>query len=53
MIRRDQLDGFQHVIGTILVPEAPLSTHQIIALLADIPEDKFDIINFLQQMRSV
>jgi hypothetical protein len=53
VIRRDQLDGFQHVIGTILVLEAPLSIHQIIALLADISEDKLDVINFLQQMRSV
>jgi hypothetical protein len=53
VIRRDQLDGFQHVIGTIIVLEAPLGVHQITALLADIPEDKFDVTNFLQQMRSV
>jgi hypothetical protein len=53
VIRRDQLDGFQDVIGTILVLEASLSSHQIIALVADIPEDKFDVISFLQQMRSV
>jgi len=48
-----QLDGFHHVIGTILTLEKPLTMHQIIALLSDIPEDKFDVTNFLQQMRSV
>jgi hypothetical protein len=45
VIRRDQLDGFQHVIGTILVLEAPLSIHQIIALLADILEDKLQLFS--------
>ena len=48
-----QLDGFHHVIGTILALEKPLTIRQIIALLSDIPEDKFDVANFLQQMRSV
>ncbi|KAJ7937665.1 hypothetical protein B0H13DRAFT_2412739, partial [Mycena leptocephala] len=52
-VRANQLRGFQHVIGTILVLEEPLTIHQIIALLADIPEDDFDIANFLQQFRSV
>jgi nucleoside-triphosphatase THEP1 len=51
--RRDQLDGFHHVIGTILVLQEPLAIRQIIALLSDIPEDKFEVANFLQQMRSV
>jgi hypothetical protein len=51
--RRDQLDGFHHVIGTILVLQEPLLIRQIIALLSDVPEDKFDVDNFLQQMRSV
>ncbi|KAJ7734317.1 hypothetical protein B0H14DRAFT_511444 [Mycena olivaceomarginata] len=51
--RASQLQGFQHVIGTILVLDEPLTIHQIIALLADIPEDDFDIKNFMQQMRSV
>jgi hypothetical protein len=30
-----------------------LAIRKIIALLSDIPEDKFDVANFLQQMRSV
>ena len=51
--RATRLDGFQHVIGTILVLEKPLPIHEIIALLSDIPKDKFDVANFLQQMRSV
>ncbi|KAJ7852495.1 hypothetical protein B0H14DRAFT_2354759, partial [Mycena olivaceomarginata] len=51
--RASQLCGFQHVIGTILVLDEPLTIHQIIALLADIPEDDFDVKNFLQQMRSI
>jgi hypothetical protein len=53
LTRRNQLDGFRHVIGTIIVLEEPLSIQQIIALLTDIPEDKFDVTNFLRQMRSV
>jgi len=48
-----QLDGFHHVIGTILTLEKPLTIRQIIALLSDIPEDKFDVANFLQQIRSI
>ncbi|KAJ6569846.1 hypothetical protein DFH09DRAFT_430108, partial [Mycena vulgaris] len=51
--RASQLRGFQHVIGTILVLDEPLTIHQIIALLADIPEDDFDVTNFLQRFRSV
>ena len=51
--RATRLDGFKHVIGTILVLEKPLLIHEIIALLSDIPKDKFDVTNFLQQMRSV
>ncbi|KAJ6535268.1 hypothetical protein DFH09DRAFT_931930 [Mycena vulgaris] len=51
--RANQLRGFQHVIGTILVLYEPLTIHQIIALLADIQEDDFEITNFLQQFRSV
>ncbi|KAJ7729181.1 hypothetical protein B0H16DRAFT_1428332 [Mycena metata] len=51
--RASQLRGFQHVIGAILMLEKPLTIHQITALLTDIPEDNFDVKNFLQQMRSV
>ncbi|KAJ6526374.1 hypothetical protein B0H19DRAFT_908421, partial [Mycena capillaripes] len=51
--RASQLRGFQHVIGTILVLDEPLTIRQIIALLADIPEDDFDVANFLQRFRSV
>ena len=51
--RTTRLDGFQHVMGTILVLQKPLLIHEIIALLSDIPKDKFDVTNFLQQMRSV
>ncbi|KAJ7435793.1 hypothetical protein B0H11DRAFT_1755669 [Mycena galericulata] len=51
--RESQLHGFQHVIGTVLVLEKPLTICQIIALLADIPEDDFDVANFLQQFRGV
>ncbi|KAJ6505031.1 hypothetical protein C8R45DRAFT_817619 [Mycena sanguinolenta] len=51
--RASQLQGFQHVIGTILVLNWPLTIRQIIALLADIPEDDFDVTNFLQRFRSV
>jgi hypothetical protein len=51
--RDDQLGGFKHVIGTILVLEEPLTIQQIIMLLADVPEDRFDVIHFLQQFRSV
>ncbi|KAJ7821704.1 hypothetical protein B0H14DRAFT_2519260 [Mycena olivaceomarginata] len=48
-----QLCGFQHAMGTIIVLDEPLTILQIIALLADIPEDKFDVTNFLQRFRSV
>ncbi|KAF7351902.1 hypothetical protein MVEN_01151900 [Mycena venus] len=51
--RNNRLCGFQHVIGTILVLQQPLTISQIIALLADIPKKKFDVGHFLQQMRSV
>ncbi|KAJ7856050.1 hypothetical protein B0H14DRAFT_2507794 [Mycena olivaceomarginata] len=51
--RANQLQGFWHVIGTILVLDEPLTIHQIIALLANIPEDNFHVKNFLQRMRSV
>ncbi|KAJ6528157.1 hypothetical protein B0H19DRAFT_969336 [Mycena capillaripes] len=51
--RASQLRGFQHVIGTILVLDEPLTIRQIFALLADIPEDNFDVVNFLQGFRSV
>ncbi|KAJ7797454.1 hypothetical protein B0H14DRAFT_3157475, partial [Mycena olivaceomarginata] len=33
--------------------EKPFTIGQIIALLADIPEDEFDVAHFLQQFRSV
>ncbi|KAJ7833309.1 hypothetical protein B0H14DRAFT_2364315, partial [Mycena olivaceomarginata] len=49
----NRLCGFQHVIGTILVLQNPLTTSQIIALLADIPKKNFDVGHFLRQMRSV
>jgi nucleoside-triphosphatase THEP1 len=49
----NQLRGFRHVIGTILVLEDPLTIRQITALLADISEDDFDVANFLKQFRSV
>ncbi|KAJ6522113.1 hypothetical protein DFH09DRAFT_938551 [Mycena vulgaris] len=51
--REDRLHNFQHVIGTILVLDEPLTICQITALLADIPKDNFDVTNFLQQFRSV
>ncbi|KAJ7035856.1 hypothetical protein C8F04DRAFT_1394508 [Mycena alexandri] len=51
--RASQLHGFQHVIGTILVLNEPLTIRQIIALLADIPEDNFDVTKFLQRFHSV
>ena len=51
--RATRLNGFQHVMGTILVIEEPLLIHEIVALLSDIPKDKFDVTHFLQQMRSV
>ncbi|KAF8162264.1 hypothetical protein K438DRAFT_1731256 [Mycena galopus ATCC 62051] len=51
--RKNQLSGFQHVIGTILVLQEPLAISQIIALLHDIPKDNFDVGHFLQQMRSI
>ncbi|KAJ7826591.1 hypothetical protein B0H14DRAFT_3722367 [Mycena olivaceomarginata] len=52
-LRANQLHGFQHVIGTILMLEKPLTIGQITALLADIPKDDFGVKNFIQQMRSV
>jgi hypothetical protein len=52
-LRVNQLHGFQHVIGTILVLEKPLTICQITALLAGIPKDDFDVKNFMQQMCSV
>ncbi|KAJ7708179.1 hypothetical protein B0H17DRAFT_1124953 [Mycena rosella] len=51
--RANQLRGFQHVIGGILVLEEPLTIDQITALLADISEENFDVANFLRQFRSV
>ncbi|KAJ7824890.1 hypothetical protein B0H14DRAFT_1292867 [Mycena olivaceomarginata] len=51
--RQNRLYGFQHVIGTILVLQNPLTISQIIALLADIPKKNFDVGHFLKQMRSV
>jgi nucleoside-triphosphatase THEP1 len=51
--RATRLGGFQHVMGTILVLRKPLLIREIVALLSDIPKDKFDVTNFLQQMRSV
>jgi hypothetical protein len=51
--RASQLHGFHHVIGTILVLDEPLTIRQMIALLADIPEDNFDVTNFLQRFHSV
>ncbi|KAJ7465613.1 hypothetical protein FB451DRAFT_1041444 [Mycena latifolia] len=51
--RGERLCGFQHVIGTILVLHKPLTIRQIIALLADIQKNKFDVKHFLQQFRSV
>ncbi|KAJ7929647.1 hypothetical protein B0H13DRAFT_1596020 [Mycena leptocephala] len=52
-LREVRLAGFRHTIGTILMLDKPLTIGQIIALLADIPEDEFDVAHFLQQMRSV
>jgi hypothetical protein len=52
-LREVRLAGFQHIIGTILMLEKPLTIGQIIGLLADIPEDEFDVAHFLQQFRSV
>ncbi|KAJ7833317.1 hypothetical protein B0H14DRAFT_2364366, partial [Mycena olivaceomarginata] len=49
----NRICGFQHVIGTILVLENPLTISQIIALLADIPKKNFDVGHFLRQMHSV
>ncbi|KAJ6525570.1 hypothetical protein DFH09DRAFT_1188357 [Mycena vulgaris] len=51
--RGDRLHDFQHVIGTILVVDEPLTICQITALLADIPKDNFDVADFLEQFRSV
>ncbi|KAJ7254186.1 P-loop containing nucleoside triphosphate hydrolase protein, partial [Mycena rebaudengoi] len=52
-LRKDRLCGFRHVIGTIHVLYKPLTIHQIIALLADIPVAELDVAHFLQQFRSV
>ncbi|KAF8187696.1 hypothetical protein K438DRAFT_1011396, partial [Mycena galopus ATCC 62051] len=52
-LHEDRLRGFQQVIGTILVLHEPLTIRQITALLADIPEDDFDVTHFLEQFRSV
>jgi hypothetical protein len=52
-LREIRLAGFRHIIGTILMLEKPLTIGQIIALLADIPEDEVDVAHFLQQFRSV
>ncbi|KAJ7105527.1 hypothetical protein C8R44DRAFT_681407 [Mycena epipterygia] len=49
--RENRLCGFQHVTGTILVLDEPLTIHQIIAFLADI--QNFDVKHFLEQFRSV
>ncbi|KAJ7818276.1 hypothetical protein B0H13DRAFT_1662042 [Mycena leptocephala] len=51
--RTKQLHGFQHVFGTILVLQEPLTIRQITALLADISENDFDVVKFLQHFRSV
>jgi hypothetical protein len=51
--RVKQLCGFQHVIGTILVLNKPLTVRQITALLADISGNDFDVTNFLKQFHSV
>ncbi|KAJ7826587.1 hypothetical protein B0H14DRAFT_3722353, partial [Mycena olivaceomarginata] len=52
-LREVRLAGFWHIIGTILILEKPFTIGQIIALLADIQEDEFDVAHFLQQFRSV
>jgi hypothetical protein len=46
-LREVRLAGFRHIIGTILILEKPFTIGQIIALLADIPEDEFDVAHFL------
>ena len=51
--RATRLDGFRHVMGTILMLQRPLTIDEIVTLLSDIPKGKFDVTNFLQQMRSV
>ncbi|KAJ7452553.1 hypothetical protein FB451DRAFT_1145203 [Mycena latifolia] len=51
--REVRLASFQHVIGTILVLQEPLTISEIIALLADINMGNFDVGHFLRQMRSV
>ncbi|KAF7358159.1 hypothetical protein MVEN_00864200 [Mycena venus] len=53
MLREPRLQRFRHVIGTILVLHKPLTIHQIMGLLADIPEGELDVEHFLQQFRSV
>ncbi|KAJ7197822.1 hypothetical protein GGX14DRAFT_536832 [Mycena pura] len=50
---KNRLCGFQHVIGTILVLQKPLTIAQITALLADIPRENFDVKIFLKQFHSV
>ncbi|KAF7377346.1 hypothetical protein MSAN_00155600 [Mycena sanguinolenta] len=51
--RKNQLHGFQHVIGTTLVLYEPLTIGQIMALLVDISPDDFDVSNFVRRFRSV
>jgi hypothetical protein len=51
--REVRLASFQHVIGTILVLQEPLTISQIITLLADIPVGNLDVGHFLRQMHSV
>ncbi|KAJ7745270.1 hypothetical protein B0H16DRAFT_975620 [Mycena metata] len=51
--QKDRLRYFQHIIGTILVLQEPLTTHQIMALLNDIPTEELSVKHFLQQFRSV
>ncbi|KAJ7351562.1 hypothetical protein DFH08DRAFT_100909, partial [Mycena albidolilacea] len=51
--RKVRLASFQHVIGTILVLQEPLTISQIITLLADIPMGNLDVGHFLQQMHNV
>ncbi|KAJ7057542.1 hypothetical protein C8F01DRAFT_991586 [Mycena amicta] len=51
--RRHRLQGFKHLIGTILVLYRPLTMHQIMALLIDIPDNQLDVKKSLRQLRSV
>jgi hypothetical protein len=50
---QQRLSSFRHIIGTILVLLKPLTIQQIIVLLADISEEEFDVMHFLQQFCSV